>query len=364
MHRTNWWFEKCITFIKVILNFMPKKIFILVNVLGSCFFLFLCFIASPDWPRIDRMLSNPNGVKDFVFQVEMVLFFYVNFYFLLPKLYYRNQYLLYFVSIVVSFLLFVPITNILVEQFVPHGHPPKNSFHPPPFDGKFSFIFLSVRLYTFLLVFTFSFLLKILSHLREVKNQKLLSELELLKAQINPHFFFNTLNLIYSLSVENSPKTPDTILRLSSMMRYVLKDTKSTYIELDKELSYIQDYVEMQVMRLDRLIEVDFTIADRYSDLMIAPMILIPYIENAFKHGILEKGRSYICIKLMINGDKLCLHTSNTLRSKDSNVEKTHIGHSNSNRRLELLYRGKYELLVTETADRYDLKLELTLAKK
>lgn len=342
---------------------MPKKIYILVHILGSSFFLFLCFIASPDWPRIDRMLSNPNGVRDFVFQLEMVLFFYFNFYFLLPKLYYRQKYVSYFLCILLLFILFVPVTSALIEQFFSHGHPPELGFKRPPEGGKLHFTFMSVRFYTFLLVFILSFLIKILSHLREVKNEKLISELDLLKSQIDSHFFFNTLNLIYSLTIENSPKTPETVLRLSSMMRYVL-NSKDTYVNLDKEISYIQDYIEMYTMRIDPKVNVRFSTITDVPDYVIAPMILIPYVENAFKHGVLEEGDSYIEIQISIIEDMLRLHINNTIGAKSDEFEKTQIGQINSKRRLELHYPGKHKLSIKETATHYDLTLELILTKE
>lgn len=202
-----------------------------------------------------------------------------------------------------------------------------------------------------------------MSHLREVKNEKLISELDLLKSQIDSHFFFNTLNLIYSLTIENSPKTPETVLRLSSMMRYVL-NSKDTYVNLDKEISYIQDYIEMYTMRIDPKVNVRFSTITDVPDYVIAPMILIPYVENAFKHGVLEEGDSYIEIQISIIEDMLRLHINNTIGAKSDEFEKTQIGQINSKRRLELHYPGKHKLSIKETATHYDLTLELILTKE
>lgn len=339
---------------------MSKKLHILVHVLAVLFFLFLCFVASPDWPRVDRMLSNPNGIKDFVFQLEMIVFFYLNFFWLLPLLYYRKRYMLYVGCIIGLFILFVPVTNYLIDQLVHH------SLRPGPIPrrhhgGGFHFIFLNIRIYTFLLVFSLSFLLKVLSHMRELKSQQLVSELDLLKAQINPHFFFNTLNLIYSLSVDNSQKTSETILRLSSMMRYVLKSGDVTFVALEKELSYIQDYIEMQKMRLDKTIQINYSVSGDLFGLVIAPMILIPYIENAFKHGVKDEGTSFITISIALEDERLYLKTQNSIGKPYDSFEKTQIGQANSSRRLELMYPGKHSLHVSANAEVYELNLELQL---
>lgn len=343
---------------------MPKKIQILIHILCSALFLSLCFLASPDWPRVDRMLSNPHGLSDFVFQTELIFFFYFNYFFLLPRLYFRKKHFLYFTSVLFLFALFVPLTNGLIGNFFTHGPAPVHKGPPPPGGGKFVFAFMSTRIYTFLLVFVLSFLLKILSQLREIKNQNVLSELELLKAQINPHFFFNTLNTIYSLSVENSPKTPETILKLSSMMRYVLRGTKSNHIGLDKELAYIGDYIDMQMLRLDPRITVNFTSPAEVPELSIAPMILIPFIENVFKHGIPDQGDAGIEINISLYEKKLRLHTINRISTNDDSAEKTQIGQTNSNRRLELLYPGKHILTIRKNGERYEVLLEITLDNK
>lgn len=337
---------------------MSKQVQLLIHLLGVAFFLLLCFWASPDWPRIDRMLMNPYGMSDFIFQLEMIGFFYLNFYLLLPRLYFSRRYVPYVICIVLLFILLVPGTNYLTESFSsPMPHRAGGHGHRPPFP-----LFINARVYLFILMIVLSILIKTLSHLREIRQKKILSELELLKAQINPHFFFNTLNLIYSLSVENSPKTPETVLRLSEMMRYVLKDTTSTFVALDKELSYIRNYVEMQVLRLDPRIRTEFICSDESDQMSIAPMILIPFIENTFKHGIPDEGEALIRIHIEVSGKALSLYTLNRKRQNTSPHDTTQIGQNNSYRRLELLYPGKHTLTISEKETNYELQLHLSLS--
>jgi len=339
---------------------MNKRLEVLLHLAGSAIFLLLAFLASPDWPDLDRMLGNPYGLRDLIFQAEILLLFYVNYYFLIDRFYFTRRYFTYFLILLCGFILFIPVTNYLIEYY--HTAKPILKDGLPLRKDRLFSIFISLRVYLFLLIVVFSLLLKIFDHLRRVKQEKVSSELAFLKAQINPHFFFNTLNTIYSLSVNRSPNASEAILKLSSMMRYVLRDTEATFVKLDKEIEYIRDYVALQKLRLDDRIKLEFTCEGQFEDRTIAPLILIPYIENAFKFGVSTEEPSTIAIKIQSDDGRITLTVINTkIASSSAELSHTGLGLENAAKRLELLYPGAYDLRVEDKPGEFCVTLSINL---
>ncbi|KAI9463098.1 histidine kinase-domain-containing protein [Russula earlei] len=183
--------------------------------------------------------------------------------------------------------------------------------HPPPLA---TFVFDEFRrhLYLFFTAIFFSFLLKTREHLSQLKEDKLKAELSLLKAQINPHFLFNTLNSIYILSVKKDSRASDAIINLSGLMRYVIKDANDYTISLQKEIEYITNYVELQKARLHDTAHIRFDCSGEPGNKQVAPLILITYIENAFKYGINPDVDDCIVeITLQVTDTGILLHTFN-----------------------------------------------------
>jgi two-component system, LytTR family, sensor kinase len=189
---------------------------------------------------------------------------------------------------------------------------------------------------------------------QDLEQQKISSELSFLKAQINPHFFFNTLNNIYSLTMFNVESAREALHTLSRMMRYVLYETESGKIPLSKEIAFVQDYIDLMKLRLTDKIQVTFERPVPLVDVAIAPMLLLPFVENAFKYGVstTEPGRIYIGIKQQLR--HLEIEVRNTLFAEKRVTldEGNGIGLVNTRRRLDLLYPNRYTLTVRErTAD-------------
>ncbi|MCG2617005.1 sensor histidine kinase [Terrimonas sp. NA20] len=181
------------------------------------------------------------------------------------------------------------------------------------------------------------------SQIVSLEKEKTQAELDLLKQQINPHFLFNTLNNLYSLSLHHSEKTPDSILQLSDLMRYVIYKGREEKVRLEEEIRYIEDFMDLQRMRLRQPLDLRFEqdIADPYQQ--IAPLLLIVFIENAFKHGI-EPAEDAAFLHLMLKADprELIFTCSNSFEK--GNDKETGIGLDNLRKRLELLYPGKHRL--------------------
>jgi LytS/YehU family sensor histidine kinase len=198
---------------------------------------------------------------------------------------------------------------------------------------------------------------------KELENQKLKAELSFLKMQVNPHFLFNALNNIYSLSVmEKSKKTGDSIMKLSELMRYVLyeKEDAENKVSLDKEIRHINSYIDLEKLRHPGDVYINFSIEGETNDKRIAPLLLFPLIENACKHGILTNPQKPVNIHLHVNKEHLnfSLENFNNSYLKD---EAGGIGLPNVKKRLDLLYGSTYSLNVNKTEDKFLVNLQLPL---
>ncbi|HLW20236.1 MAG TPA: histidine kinase [Cyclobacteriaceae bacterium] len=201
---------------------------------------------------------------------------------------------------------------------------------------------------------------------RQLEEERISSELSYLKAQINPHFFFNTLNNIYALTSIDLERARMALHKLSRMMRYVLYETEKDRTLLSKEMDFIKDFVTLMKLRLSEKIYVDLQIQEQFTDTVIAPMLLLPFIENCFKHGISSQQESKISIKLSLENNVLHLQTVNKIvPSNKGSIEAqgSGIGLTNTNRRLSLIYENKHSLSIDDTNPdneyRVDLKINL-----
>ena len=192
--------------------------------------------------------------------------------------------------------------------------------------------------------------------------QKQEAELNFLKSQTNPHFLFNTLNNIYSLARDKSDVAPESILRLSKILRYMLYDTVGGYIAIEKELKIIGDYIALEKLRYDESLQINFNYDVEDMKQAIPPLLLMPLVENAFKHGVSEtRNHPYVDIHLSVSDRRLIFNLSKSveLSEKVPNVNEN-IGLSNLRRQLELLYRD-YDLSVGHKTNNFTAKLEINL---
>ncbi len=199
---------------------------------------------------------------------------------------------------------------------------------------------------------------------QDLEQQRVSAELAVLKAQINPHFFFNTLNNIYALTLLDGEQARVAIHRLSRMMRYVLYDTAGGLTLLSQELNFVQDYITLMQLRLDERVTVTFERPEPLHDVPLAPMLLLPFLENAFKHGVAATQPSCIYIGLrQPTPTVLELEVRNSLLPAASTdlAGSNGIGLANTRRRLDLLYPGQYELLVDPRTAEREFRVRLTL---
>lgn len=201
---------------------------------------------------------------------------------------------------------------------------------------------------------------------QNLTQDKLEAELKVLKAQIHPHFLFNTLNSLYSLTLKKSDNAPDVVLKLSSLMDYMLYDAAAAKVPLEKELAYIKNYLALEQMRYGTRVDVQFTESGSIAGKQIAPMLLLPFVENAFKHGVTtETENAWVRIDVKVTEKQLVLLVENckcgAKASADTRDMASGIGLKNLQRRLELLYDGKYKLEVEDEPESYAARLEVTL---
>lgn len=195
---------------------------------------------------------------------------------------------------------------------------------------------------------------------RSLETEKKDMELQFLKSQLNPHFLFNCLNNIYSLAYQKSDKTADAVLKLSDIMRYMIYESNDSWVSLSKEIEYLKSYIELQKLRFKDGAAVEMTLNGEIDDQQIIPLILIAFVENAFKHGVANDPENPIRINIIAN--QKILHFSIT--NKKSNANKDNVGGvglNNVERRLQLLYPERYKLNIVNSATHYTSELMLDI---
>jgi two-component system LytT family sensor kinase len=182
----------------------------------------------------------------------------------------------------------------------------------------------------------------------KAESEKTTAELSFLKAQINPHFLFNTLNNIYTLSIINSEHTSESIMKLSNIMRYVTDDVTNDFVKLNDEIDCIRDYIELQRMRLGADAEIIFEVKGNPIGREIAPLIFMTFIENAFKYGVTKKEKTVITIELNIEHDAINFFCRNKIHPYKTNLERTGIGITNTKQRLAHQYPNRHQLKISD----------------
>jgi two-component system, LytTR family, sensor histidine kinase AlgZ len=195
----------------------------------------------------------------------------------------------------------------------------------------------------------------------QAQQEKTLAELQLLKAQVHPHFLFNTLNNIYSFSLESSPKTPGLILKLSSLLSYMLYDCKTPEVRLEKELEIMKNYMALERERYGNNIDISWDVTGEVEDKFIAPLMLLPFIENAFKHGTSEQiEKCWLSIDISVKGNRLKVKIVNS-KNENTNRSNNGIGIANVRKRLAFIYPGKHELKLSDEGQFFIVSLMIQL---
>jgi len=191
--------------------------------------------------------------------------------------------------------------------------------------------------------------------------EKVETELKMLKSQIHPHFLFNTLNNIYALALQNSDQAPEAIIKLSELLDYLIYHGENELVPLDKEIALIENYIELEKLRYGNRLQASFERTGDPDNVKIAPVLLLPFVENAFKHGISQsRGKVWLKIRLEISNRSINFHIENSKPGSSSKVSiPGGIGLENLKRRLAILYENKYTLEIFDKEDIYTVQLNL-----
>ena len=391
--------EKSNKFLLTLFGFQKAKskahilLIALIHAAGWCLFFFLPVLFYPVRINDDRFI-----IRELTDKSVLVALFYLNYYWFIPRLFEKKKYALYASVFVLSFIIYL-FQHVIVRanyfprpgasfQFVKRDLPTNTTENRirraafnkrvfarngriiettdsvdrlmPPFPMQESSLFgvpkgiwaisLNNALSSFVLMMLIGGFARLsYSFIRNQNEKKLLenanlnAEVNFLKSQINPHFLFNTLNSIYSQAHSRSEKTEFSILKLSELLRYMLYDSGENKVELAKDIQYINNYIDLQKIRLSSKVRINYTMNGKPENCKIAPLLLITFIENAFKHGISYTHASTIDIEIHIVEETLTLVVSNPVLEKN-NFDAGGLGLKNVTRRLDLLYPGKYLL--------------------
>lgn len=196
----------------------------------------------------------------------------------------------------------------------------------------------------------------------QAQKERITAELQLLKAQVQPHFLFNTLNNIYSFSIERSPKTPDLILKLSSLLSYMLYDCKEEKVLLEKEIEIMKSYIDLERERYGNKIEISWNVDGNIKDKFISPLLMLPFLENAFKHGVSEQlEKPWLSVDLSVKSDTLKCKIANS-KNELITYRKNGIGITNVKKRLEFIYANNYKLKLNDEGNFFVASLLVKLA--
>ena len=318
------------------------------------YFWLLLYVVFVIWGSEINKSVNYGFRMSFAFVFPWMLAAYTHFY-LLTRFFSKRKYLIYFSLLIPIIAAFGFLSELAVDKILF-----ENQFERSGYTDVAIVLVVTTGLRYFRRGINQQY------RMQEMEAKQLKSELNLLKSQINPHFLFNTLNNLFSAAQKNNDlETADGLLRLSHLMRYMIYESNAELVSLEKEIDYIRNYIDLKKLSLEKqeILQVRLPITDQFKSLFISPMILIPFIENAFKHGLNSQERNSIEIFLGIEEKILNLNVKNSFShlKEHSNKETSGTGLENVKRRLLLVYPGRHSLAITsDNAFFYvDLKIEL-----
>jgi two-component system, LytTR family, sensor kinase len=302
------------------------------------------------------------------FYLQLMLFFpleivlvYLNFYWLMPRFLFAQKYWKYCLALLAG------ITVVAVVNTGIHIMYAKMGYQEFKIGANFNLSTVIGRVLEMFYLIGFTSGIKLarnwmfhLQWIKEKEKQYLETELNFLKTQIQPHFFFNTLNNLYSLTLKKSDQAPEVVLKLSDLMSYMLYESGSGRVVLDKEIAYLQNYIEVEKLRFGQRLEVNFEVSGNMEQVYIPPMVLILFIENSFKHGVKNNVHHIIIdISLKVENDSLYFRVTNPVSMGGKNTTHEGIGLKNVRRRLDLLFGKNYTLDTEEKDNQYIVSLKM-----
>jgi sensor histidine kinase YesM len=343
-----------------------KVVTIIIHVAAWLVFFSLPLIFRPRHEMGPDILPHDMFIPYFklaFFNLFLVFMFYSNAYFFVPRLVFRKKYFQYIIIILAFFTIFMVVPDLIFRP--PFDSGPRR-MHPP--DEFINFRQLN-SVFLFMVIILISAGMRVVQEWKQaekrnkqIEAERLETQLSFLRSQINPHFLFNTLNSIYSLALIKSDMTAEAVMKLSEMMRYVIHDVHKDKVDLQMEIRYIQHFVELHKIRLSNNVNVALNIRGDFSAYKIPPLILLPFIENAFKYGISSHEKASIIIGISVDHDILTFRISNQVFPGREDEESRGIGIHNTEERLNLMYPGKFKLVLTNNEKVFIIHLTIQLS--
>ena len=311
---------------------------------------------------ISLYIASPWAILQFAF--VFIGIFYLNVYYLFPKFYLQKKYLLYSLSCMALLILVLTIKpffsmnrnyRALRRASTAAMERPRPTMH---------FDLMSLLIYMVIIGSGTGMRIKkewLLTEKRAVQAEadRAKANLSFLKAQINPHFLYNTLNNIYTLCINGHPEAAESIMKLSNIMRYVTDESEANYVSLLGEINCMDNFIELQKLRLSTKTKLSYKIKGDPAGHQISPLILMTFVENVFKYGLSTHHQANINIDLDIHPGKLIFRTCNQRFASPKRQERKGLGISNTKKRLELLYPKKHKLNILEKQDLFSVELTL-----
>jgi hypothetical protein len=378
-----------------------KAFSVIIHIAGWLLFMAFPLVFLNSYGQDSSIWSLLQKPSYWLFCFTYIFLFYSNAYYFIPALFLKKKYVLY--SIITLILLggvyylqpFDKLVRSSENRVDDRMTPPERPFGPPPADyskqgrqppeGPPPPPFRSNQqgtggvnikhrsppldsssLFIFLMIMALSTAIKIIQQWQLTEQRaaraeadKTSAELSFLKAQINPHFLFNTLNNIYTLAVTKDDHAPDSIMKLSNIMRYVTDDVTADFVPLQSEVDCIGDYIELQRLRISNNTSINFIVEGNIDSKNIAPLVLMTFVENVFKYGISKHEKSVIDIKIHTSAADISFFCSNRIFLGRNENQRTGIGIKNTKQRLAHLYPERHLLNISNENDQYTVKLTL-----
>ncbi len=341
-----------------------NRVFKHLLIWGVAWFLLILYLTE-GWEDPLRLL-----LKGLPVVVSLLILIAINLLYLLPELYFKNKFSLYFL---ISFFLFLGIIWLLnndllifselAEKYADPERLAQRRRNAQPVTWLRFFIPLLISFVGSTLIELTHFANKKEKAAISFEKEKLDTEIKFLKSQINPHFLFNVLNNIYSLTIIKSDKAPDNLMRLSELLRYMLYDSNDGKVPLQKEIDYLENYISLASLKDSRGLNINVDLEKSQAGLKVAPLLFIPFVENAFKHSEIEDLKNgFINISLKTSNEHLEFSIENSIPNVVYKKDKVGgIGLPNTKQRLELLYPNKHELIISDSGKIYSVYLKIDL---
>ncbi len=321
-------------------------------------------------PYITRLTMSL--IEALIYLIPHMFLAYSLMYFIIPRFLIKQRYWQTITGTIIAFFL-TAIISVVVGRFLinplhllSYG---KNFVSSTDLTAKMFFLSLLAGLRGGITIGGLAAAIKLMKYwyVKEQRNmhlqkENLESQLQLLKAQVHPHFLFNTLNNLYALTLTHSDKAPQVVTHLSDLLRYMLYECDEKEVPLENEIEVMRKYVELEKLRYGGRIDVSFSCSGELHKNQIAPLILLPFVENSFKYGASEQlDQCWINLHLHVSEDQFAFNLSNSSGNTAERLSAGGIGLQNIKKRLELIYPGKYQLTINEEEEMYVVKLSMQL---